>query len=172
MKFLMLSILFIALSLVATAQSSNPPGKSRAPVTDEERAEQLNQELNLPPEMRSRLAIERANSEHRKIVEDAQKMNDLSVDLAKHYSEKNSLSADDVKNVSQIEKLAKRILVFAGGSEEKVAEMKSLSLSEAINQLDKASESVRKFLITESRHVISNTGVAHFCLNPTSINER
>src|SRR5438552_18830661 len=113
MKSLLLSLFFV-LPIVATAQSSSSTAKPRPAVTDEERAEQLNQQdLNLPPEMRSRLAIERANNEYRKIVEDAQKMNDLSEEIAKRYSAKNKLSYDDVKNVAQIEKLTNRILNFA-----------------------------------------------------------
>jgi hypothetical protein len=155
MKFFLLIIFFTGFSLAASAQSANTNAKTRAPQTDEERAEQLNQEMNLPPEMRSRLAIERADNEHRKIVEDAEKMNTLSVDIVKHYSERNRLSSDDLKSVSAIEKLAKRILTFAGGSEEKIEADKLPSLGEAIGQLNKASESVKKILLTESRHVVS-----------------
>lgn len=155
MKFL-LPIIFLLLPTVVTAQSSNSSAKPRPAAVDEDRAEQLNQQdLNLPPEMRSRLAIERANNEYRKIIEDAEKMNELSAEVAKRYNDKNRLSSDDVKNVAQIEKLAKRILTFAGGSEEKIEEKRSLTLPEAIIQLDKAVESVRKFLITETRHVVS-----------------
>lgn len=152
MKFFLLITFTMLISLAASAQSTkpNPP-----PLTDEERAEHLNQEMNLPPEMRSRLAIERANNEHRKIVEDAQKMNDLSVDIAKRYEERNNLSSDDLKNVGTIEKLAKRILTFAGGSEEKIEEKRALSLSDCIIQLGKVAENVKKILLTESRHVIS-----------------
>lgn len=153
MKFFLLITFYLLISIVASAQSAkpNPP----PPLTDEERAEQLNQEMNLPPEMRSRLAIERANNEHRKIIEDAQKMNDLSVEISKRYGERNNLSSDDMKNVGTIEKLAKRILTFAGGSEEKIEEKKTLSLSDCIAQLSKVVENVKKILLTESRHVIS-----------------
>jgi hypothetical protein len=152
MKFFLLITFTMLISLAASAQSTKP---SPPPLTDEERAEQLSQEMNLPPEMRSRLAIERANNEHRKIVEDAQKMNDLSVDIAKRYEERNNLSSDDLKNVGTIEKLAKRILTFAGGSEEKIEEKRALSLSDCIIQLGKVAENVKKILLTESRHVIS-----------------
>jgi hypothetical protein len=152
MKFFLLITFLLLIPIATPAQGAkpNPP-----PLTDEERAEQLNQEMNLPPEMRSRLAIERANNEHRKIVEDAQKMNDLSVEITKRYSERNNLSSDDMKNVGTIEKLAKRILTFAGGSEEKIQEKKTLSLSDCIAQLGKVVENVKKILLTESRHVIS-----------------
>jgi len=152
MKFFLLIIFLLLISVVASAQSTKP---SLPPLTDEERAEQLNQEMNLPPEMRSRLAIERANNEHRKIIEDAQKMNDLSVEIAKRYDERSKLSSDDMKNVGTIEKLAKRILNFAGGSEEKIEDKKTLSLSDCIIQLSKVAENVKKILLTESRHVIS-----------------
>jgi hypothetical protein len=152
MKFFLLITFLLLISVVASAQSTKP---NLPPLTDEERAEQLNQEMNLPPEMRSRLAIERANNEHRKIIEDAQKMNDLSVEIAKRYDERSKLSSDDMKNVGTIEKLAKRILNFAGGSEEKIEDKKTLSLSDCIVQLSKVAENVKKILLTESRHVIS-----------------
>jgi hypothetical protein len=152
MKYFLLITFLLLISVAASAQNTkpNPP-----PQSDEARAEQLNQELNLPPEMRSRLAIERADNEHRKIIEDAQKMNDLSVEVAKRYDERSNLSSDDMKNVGTIEKLAKRILSFAGGSEEKMEDIKSLSLSDCIVQLSKVAENVKKILVTESRHVIS-----------------
>lgn len=155
MKFFLHITFSVILSFVAVAQNTPTGSKNRPPPTDEERADQLDQELNLPPEMRSRLAIERAKNEHRKIVEDAQKMNDLSVEIAKRYEERSQLSSDDMKNVGTIEKLAKRILNFAGGSEEKIEEKRSLSLSDCIAQLSKAAENIQKILLAESRHVIS-----------------
>ena len=160
MKFFLHIIFLLMLSLLAVAQNATTNSKNRPPLTDEERAEQVNQELNLPPEMRSRLAIERANNEHRKIVEDAEKLNTLSVEVAKRYGERSNLSSDDLKNVATIEKLAKRILTFAGGSEEKMADKKALSLSDCIAQLSKAAENIKKILLAESRHVISAKLVA------------
>ncbi len=155
MKFFLHITFLLIISLAAMAQNTTTSSKIRPPLTDEERAELLNQELNLPPEMRSRLAIERANNEHRKIVDDAQKMSELSVEIAKRYDERSKLASDDLKNVATIEKLAKRILNFAGGSEEKMEEKKSLSLSEAVAQLSKAAENIKNILLAESRHVIS-----------------
>ncbi|MBI3652870.1 MAG: hypothetical protein HY231_17740 [Acidobacteria bacterium] len=155
MKFFLSIIFFLMLASGGMAQSSGSTAKNRPLVHEEKSSDEWSQDANLPPEMRSRLAIERAKSEYRKIIEDARKLNDLSADLAKHYHEKNQLSSDDVKNVGTIEKLAKRILSFAGGSEEKMEAAKALSLGEAISQLDKSAENVRKFLEVESRHVIS-----------------
>lgn len=155
MKFFLHITFSLVISLSAVAQNATTNSKTRPPLTDEERAEQLSQELNLPPEMRSRLAIERANNEHRKIVADAEKLNDLAVEIAKRYDERSKLAADDLKNVAAIEKLAKRILNFAGGSEEKMDEKKALSLSDCIAQLSKAAENIKKILLAESRHVIS-----------------
>jgi hypothetical protein len=155
MKFFLHITFLLIISLAAVAQNTTTGSKNRPPLTDEERADQLDQELNLPPEMRSRLAIERAKNEHRKIVEDAEKLNDLSAEIAKHYEERSKLSSDDLKNVGTIEKLAKRILSFAGGSEEKIEDKRTLSLNECIVQLSKVAENVKNILLTESRHVIS-----------------
>src|ERR1044072_304871 len=116
MKFCLLIVSLFALTMSIAAQNPNPNPKPRS---SQKELEQLEQETSLPPEMRVRLAIERADNAHHKVVEDAQKLNDLSCQIAKRYEEKKQLSSDDLKDVGTIEKLAKRILEFAGGSEEK-----------------------------------------------------
>lgn len=153
-----LSILFLfAFTISIAGQNSNPNQKPR-PASQEE-LEQLEQETSLPPEMRVRLAIERADIAHHKVVEDAQKLNDLSCQVAKRYEEKKQLSSEDLKDVGTIEKLAKRILEFAGGSEEKDETKKGMSLEEMVNRLKEVSLKIKDSLTTETRHVISATVV-------------
>jgi hypothetical protein len=153
MKFWLLIIFLFALTISIAAQNPNPSPKTR-PSTQEE-LEQLEQETSLPPEMRIRLALERADNAHNKVLEDAQKLNDLSCSVAQHYEEKKKLSSEDMKNVGTIEKLAKRILEFAGGSEEKDETKKAMSLEEMVNRLREVSLKIKDSLTAETRHVIS-----------------
>ncbi|MEW6129562.1 MAG: hypothetical protein AB1757_21155 [Acidobacteriota bacterium] len=157
MKFFLLVSCLFAISFSAVAQNSTASSKPRPPKTDDEEFERIEQETTLPPEMRIRMELERRNNEYRKVVEDAQKLNDLSGDIAKHFQEQKTLSSQDMKNVNAIEKLAKRILSFAGGSEEKDDAHKNLSLEAMVNRLLEVSTKIKDSLTTETRHVISAT---------------
>jgi hypothetical protein len=154
MRFWLPIIILFACTVSAVAQNPNPSPRAR-PSTQEE----LEQESSLPPEMRIRLAIERADNAHHKVVEDAQKLNDLSCQVAKRYEEKKKLSSEDLKDVGTIEKLAKRILEFAGGSEEKDETKKALSVEEMVIRLREVAIKIKDSLTTETRHVISATVV-------------
>ena len=156
MKFGLVILMLFAFTGSIAAQNSNPNPKPRS---SQEELEQLEQENSLPPEMRARLAIERADNAHHKVLEDAQKLNDLSCQVAKSYDEKKRLSSEDLKDVGTIEKLAKRILEFAGGSEERDETKKSMSVEEMVNRLKDVSGKIKDSLTAETRHVISATVV-------------
>src|SRR5258706_12216952 len=130
-----LPILFVVLVPLAAVAQGTPPPKpsprsSTPPVVSGDRDEASDQESNLPEEMRIRMAIERADGEHRKILEDVKKMSDLTAKVSTAYGDRSQLSPDDVKKLSTIEKLAKKILNHAGGSEvdDKSPDTESLSL--------------------------------------------
>src|SRR5215831_12954713 len=100
----------------------------------------------LPEEMRVRMEIERADAEHKKVLEDADKLNDLSEELHKGFQQNGRLSVEDVRKVGTIEKLAKRILSHAGGDliDDKNARPAQLSIEEALTQLGAAAASIKK----------------------------
>jgi hypothetical protein len=113
--------------------------------------------------MRIKMAIARAENEHKKILEDVQKLGDLSNEIAKGYSERNKLSSDDIRKLGTIEKLAKRVLTHAGGDE--VSDKSGLDhmpLADAIDKLNSAAEIIRKDMKTETRFVVS-AGVIAKC---------
>lgn len=158
---LLLATLLLALSAVAAVaaspQDSGLPSKTRPPLTEEE----LAQEWNLPPEMRARLAIERANSEHRKVLEDVEHLSELTDGVAKHFQAQGKLSSDDLKSLEKIEKLAKRVLTFAGGSQEDDDSLKGLSLKDMVERLATAVEKVKGTMAKEPRQVISAAVIAN-----------
>jgi hypothetical protein len=113
--------------------------------------------MNIPAEMRSRLAIERAEDEHKKFVEDVNKLDELSSVVAGSYRDSSRLSSDDFKKIENIEKLARRILSRAGGSAVDDDELKKLAIPDAIERLGAAAAAIKRNVLAETRHVVSAT---------------
>ena len=164
---MLLPTLFVALLPLAAAAQSTPPVKqaprpAQPPTVSGDRDEASDQESNLPEEMRIRMAIERAEGEHKKVLEDVQKMSDLSAEVSTAYDDRAQLSPDDVKKLSTIEKLAKRILTHAGGSEvdDKSPNTESLSLADAVHHMCAAVTRIKNDMSAQTRHVISAIVVA------------
>jgi hypothetical protein len=149
-------VLVLAAILVSMAQAEMVAGQQARPAQDttsEHRA--ATQDINLPPEMRSRLAIERAEDEHRKFMEDVRKLDEMSSEVTSSYRENKRLSSDDLKKLSTIEKLARRILTHAGGSEVGDNDLKKLSTAAAIERMSVAAAAIKTNLMAETRHVMS-----------------
>lgn len=112
----------------------------------------------LPDEMRSRLRIEREESAHKKILESAKEVGELSLEVHRSFRERGKLSSDDLKKLSTIEKLAKRVLSHAGGEEfeaKKDSSTEQLTLSDAVNQLVIAGSQIKEKVTVETRFVVS-----------------
>jgi hypothetical protein len=161
-RSLLSAILILLSALGATAQTNNqysrpePKTRDRVPLEDEQK------EVTIPAEMRVKMEIARAEGEHKKLLEDVQKLGDLSAEVAKSYAERKQISAEDVKKLSTIEKLAKRVLSHAGGDE--VSDKSATGdppLAEAIDLLNIAAEEIRKDVKAETRFVVSATVIAN-----------
>ncbi len=151
-RFLFLSFFTFLLLSAAAAQDGRPDLK---PPTSE-------QDITLPDEMRVRLAIERAEGEHRKFLEDVKELGGLSDQLTAGYDKRGQLASEDLKKVSAIEKRAKRMLVYAGGKEvdAKPSGPAQLSIKDAVAQLGAIIGKLTKTVMTETRHVVSATVIA------------
>jgi hypothetical protein len=146
-RFFLLAIFTLLLHSATAAQDARPDLK---PPTSQ-------QDITLPDEMRARLLIARAEEEHRKFLEDVKKLGELSDEITTGFGKRGSLTSEDVKKLSTIEKLAKRILGHAGGSEvdDKTAQSKQLSVKDAIALMGEAVGKITKIVMAETRHVIS-----------------
>jgi hypothetical protein len=166
-KLLQASLLILAALLSLAAQNPRPaPGRpitrqSQPPSETPPEHRAADQDIELPAEMRARLAIERAEDEHRRFVNDVNKLEELSAEVAKNYSEKSNLSTEDMKKLGSIEKLARKVLSHAGGSGVADEELKKLSLPEAIERMSAAAASIKKNLMSETRHVVSATVIGY-----------
>ncbi|HVF89469.1 MAG TPA: hypothetical protein VNH22_05345 [Blastocatellia bacterium] len=162
MKIHVSALLLLLTSSVAAAQSAPYSPTSNPPIRTEVK-DPRQQDVSVPDDMRIRLAIERAESEHRKVMEDVKKLNDLSEDIAKRYREEGKFSGEEIKKVGTIEKLAKRILSHAGGSEvsDKEGDALRLSIAEAVDQLSVAASNIRKSMTEETRFVVSAIVIAN-----------
>jgi hypothetical protein len=121
------------------------------------------QEVTLPEDMRIKMAIAREEHEYKKALEDVEKLSGLSEEVAKAYESRKQLSADDVKKLSAIEKLAKRVLNHAGGEEvgDKSGSAEHLALADAIDKLNAAAANIKKDVTAETRFVVSATVIAN-----------
>ncbi len=147
-------ILWLSSSAIAqnapTGLKQPPPPRPSSPLD----GDLTDQDMNLPPDMRARLAIERAESRHREALEDVEKLTTLSADVAKKYEEAGTLSSEDMKKVGSIEKLAKDLLNHAGGS--KVDDdIEKITLADAIKQMDAAVTNIHESMTAETRYVVS-----------------
>lgn len=121
------------------------------------------QEGSLPDDMRIKMAIAREENEYKKTLDDVDKLSGLSEEVAKGYVEHKQLSADDVKKLNTIEKLAKRVLNHAGGEEvgDKSGSADHLAISDAIDKLNAAAAKIKKDMKAETRFVVSAVVIAN-----------
>lgn len=117
----------------------------------------------LPEDMRIKMAIARAEEDHKKVLEDVDKLSDLSDEIARGYGERKQLSSDDFKKLGTIEKLAKRILEHAGGEEvdTKPSSTEHRLIPEAIDMLSTSVANIKKEMSAETRYVVSATVIAN-----------
>ena len=162
-RFLLLAIFILLFAFSTVAQNTRPapkPGEARTP----DRYPDDGQESSrLPDDMRIKMAIARADEEHKKILDDAEKLSKLSDEIAKEYAERKRLSSDDLKKLGTIEKLARRVLTHAGGEEiePKPDPTENMLLPQAIDMLSSTAANIRKEMNTETRFVVSATVIAN-----------
>lgn len=156
-KRFFLLIVILPSALGATAQTTRPAPETRVqdrlPKTEE-------QDGGLGQDMRVKMAIARAEGDHKKLLEDVEKLSSLSSEIAKGYGEHQRLSPDEIKKLGTIEKLARRVLTSSGGDE---VDQKSdpMQLGDAIDKLNTTAASIKKEITAETRFGVSATVIAN-----------
>jgi len=161
-SILVLAIFILLLSSAAKAQTPIP--ESKQPSKTLEKFPDPGQEVShLPEDMRIKMAIARAEEDHKKVLEDVEKLNSLSTEIARGYGESKRLSADDIKKLGTIEKLAKHVLTQSGGEEvdQKSDATEHMPLADAIDLLSTTVANIRKEMTAETRFVVSANVIAH-----------
>jgi hypothetical protein len=161
-RFVWLAIGLVFCSVLAAAQTPKPnqPSPDAQRKSPEDRWSRT-QDTALPDEMRTRMAMERAESDHRKILEDVDKLNHLSSEVANGYHERGKLSDDEIKKLNTIEKLAKHVLNHALGDEVEDKSEKPLTLAEAVDQMKAAAANIKKTMTGETRFEVSAVVIAN-----------
>ena len=160
-SFLALAIFILLLASAATAQAVRPDPK---PPSKTDKYPDDGQEVShLPEDMRIKMAIARAEEDHKKVLEDVEKLNSLSTEIARGYGESKRLSADDIKKLGTIEKLAKHVLTQSGGEEvdQKSDAAEHMPLADAIDLLSTTVANIRKEMTAETRFVVSANVIAN-----------
>ena len=158
-RFLLLASFILLFASLNPAQTTRPV--VRPPETKQADDEQ--DATRLPEDMRIKMAIARAEEDHKKILQDVEKLSDLSSEIATDFTEHKKLSSDDMKKLGTIEKLAKRILTHAGGDETNPQSdsTEPVGIDQAIGKLNTTAASIRKEMTAETRFVVSATVIAN-----------
>jgi hypothetical protein len=143
-RFLLLAILILLSAFAATAQTTRPAIRPE-PRHPDKYPDDEQDGSRLPDDMRIKMAIARAEEDHKKVLDDVEKLSDLSIDGARGYGERKRLTSDDTKKLGTIEKLAKRILTHAGGEEvdAKTDSTEQLLIEQAIDMLSTTAANIR-----------------------------
>jgi len=161
-SFWVLAIFILLLASAATAQAVRPDPKPPPSKTDKYPDD--GQEVShLPEDMRIKMAIARAEEDHKKVLEDVEKLNSLSAEIVRGYGESKRLSADDIKKLGTIEKLAKHVLTQSGGEEvdQKSDATEHMPLADAIDLLSTTVANIKKEMTAETRFVVSANVIAN-----------
>ncbi len=164
--FWLLFLFILPLAFYAVPAQTQAPRPSTRPAIKppDKYPDDDEQELShLPEEMRIKMVIARAEEDHKKILEDVDKLSTLSNEIVKEYGDNKRLSADDMKKLGTIEKLAKRILTHSGGEEvdQKSGASENMPLAEAVDMLGTTVASIKKEMTAETRFVVSASVIAN-----------
>jgi hypothetical protein len=161
-RFLLLAIFILLFASAASGQNTRPAIKPAETKTPDKYPDDEQETSRLPEEMRVKMAIARAEEDHKKVLEDVEKLSNLSIEVARGYGEHKQLSADDLKKLGTIEKLAKRVLTQSGGEEvdPKSDESERMPLPAAIDLLSTTVANIKKEMTAETRFVVSATVIA------------
>lgn len=156
-RFVPFAVFILLFVLSATAQTPPRPAPRRddPKISDKSKTDQDGP--HLPDEMLKKMEIARAEIEYKKVLDDVDKLNDLSNEVAKGFGERKNLSSDDVKKLGTIEKLAKRVQGYAGGDEfsDKESSDEPATMAEAIERLNTNASNIKKDMNAETRFVVS-----------------
>jgi uncharacterized alpha-E superfamily protein len=158
-RFLLLAsfiLFFASLNPAQTTRQVVRPGETK-------QSDDGQEATRLPEDMRIKMAIARAEENHKKILQDVEKLSDLSSEIASDYTKHKKFSSDDLKKLGTIEKLAKRILTHAGGDEVNAQSdsTEPIGMEQAIDKLNTTAASIRKEMTAETRFVVSATVIAN-----------
>ena len=161
-RFVPVAVFILLFVLAARAQAPPRP----MPRVDDPKTQDKTKEdkdgPHLPDEILKKMEIARAEIEYKKVLDDVDKLSDLSNEIAKDYVERKNLSADDLKKLGRIEKLAKRVQGYAGGEEvsNKEKSGEPATLAEAIEKLNTNAADIKKDMKAETRFVVSASVIA------------
>lgn len=150
--------LFILIFVIPAIGQNPPRPKPDDPKVD--RSKEDKDSPHMPDEMLKKMEIAREEIEYKKVLDDVDKLNELSAALAKGYDEHKNISADDVKKLGTIEKLAKRVHGYAGGEGDPENPTDPSTLAEAIEKLNMNAADIKKDMKAETRFVVSASVIA------------
>jgi len=145
------SLLFAALAVSASAQTTHDSQMSAPPVP------QKQGDLGSPTEeMLRRAEIKRDEESHEEMVERSDEAAQIGEEILDSFNKHKTLTTDDYKKLERLEKLARKIRGSAGGSDKvEVTEDPPTRIGAAVERLAELSGLLKKSVAKTSRLVIS-----------------
>lgn len=138
--------------VLAGAQSRSTPPAS-APQQSDGEDERFGSPVR---EMASRSYFARLEAEHQENIRRAGEAAALASELLRSYTEDRALSPVDVKNLERLEKIARRLRGYAGGSDDDAAEpAAATSLGESLAQIAELSSALQREVEQTPRRIVS-----------------
>lgn len=150
----LLQVLFVTICVVTiAAQSRTSTPNIDASPSDEEEG-RFGSSIR---EMRQRSYFERLDAEHKQNIKRAGEGAILASDLLRSFNRNRALSANDVKSLERLEKIARRIRSYAGGSDDErdsVTES-TMTLGDSLSQIAELSSNLQQEVEQTARQVVS-----------------
>lgn len=150
----LLLVLFLLLSATTLAAQSRSTIPRADPPASEEEEERFGSSIR---EMRQRSYFERLNAEHKLNIKRASEGAALASDLLRAFNRNRALSANDLENLEKLEKIARRIRGYAGGSDDDRGSDSAapVALGESLSQIADLTSVLQQEVARTARQVVS-----------------
>lgn len=150
----LLHSLFLFFCVGGVAAQSRTPVPSADQSSSDDAEERFGSSIR---EMTHRSYFERLNAEHKQNIKRAGEGATLASDLLRAFNQNRALSSNDLKNLEKLEKIARRIRSYAGGSDDdrESAPNSTITLGDSLSQIAELSSGLQQEVEQTARQVVS-----------------
>lgn len=147
----------IACAAILTAQSRTSPPRASLPSAESSAPDEDSRFGSSIREMTQRSYFERLDAEHKQNIKRAGEGATIASDLLRSFNQNRALSAGDIKNLEKLEKIARRIRAYAGGSgDDRNLDSAAIStLGDSLSQVAELSLGLQQEVEGTARQVVS-----------------
>lgn len=156
-------LIFFALLYLSTA--GNTQGQSRSTVpsinaasrSSDDTADDYASQVGAPGrEAMYRASLARIVNQHKQHLQRTDETVSLAVELNRVYGQQRSFTAEQIKKLEHLEKLARRVRTYAGGSDDTNGEISMpVNVGESLDKISKLAQKLQQEVGNTSRRIVS-----------------